>query len=73
MSRISARKPGSSGRTTEPSTFGTGQHGGERIEIEQGGRHGQEEKGDAAREPRQGGSGYGRARPSRTPIRRKKR
>jgi hypothetical protein len=40
------------------SAFGSGQHGGEPLEIEQGGRHGQEEKGDAVREPRQGGAGY---------------
>ena len=39
-------------------TFGEGQHGGERPEIEQGGRHGQPEKGDAVRDPKQGGSGY---------------
>jgi hypothetical protein len=40
------------------SEFGAGQHGGEAPDIEQGGRHGQDEKADAAREPRQGGAGY---------------
>jgi len=33
----------------DQSEFGTGQHGGEPAKVEQGGRHGQEEKGDTAR------------------------
>lgn len=59
-------RPDEGRRTVAP--FGTGQHGGEPLDREQGGRHGQTEKGDAARVPSQGGSGYvvekqARARP----------
>lgn len=45
-------------------SFGEGQNGGERLEIEQGGRHGQPEKGDRVRTPGPGGAGY-RAEPRR--------
>jgi hypothetical protein len=54
--------------------FGTGQHGGEPLDIEQGGRHGQEEKGDVARRPDQGGAGYPtRPKPERKTRKGKKR
>ena len=48
----------SDGRRPEPLTFGEGQNGGELLDIEQGGRHGQPEKGDSNRMPKQGGAGY---------------
>lgn len=48
------------GRTTRPvnTTFGEGQRNGEPLDVELGGRHGQPEKGDAVREPRQGAARY---------------
>jgi hypothetical protein len=59
------------GRTPRPvnTTFGEGQRGGEPLDVEFGGRHGQREKGDDSREPRQGASRY--RQPDEPPARRR--